>query len=1364
MNEQFRASFVRLWGTGDVVVGAGVLIGRRHVLTCAHVVAQALNVGEDAPERPAGRVMVDFPLCRRRTAPQSASVEHWTPVRPDQEGDIAGLRLDEDPPDDAQPATLISTAEPWGHPFQTFGFANGPAGDWASGLLQDVQALRWLQVESATGRRVQKGYSGAPVWVDDLHGVVGIVVAADQTAADRVAYVIPTSVLVEDWPALLSERAVAPCPYRGLAAFREADSELFFGREDVISRLLSAVDRKSLVAVVGPSGSGKSSVVQAGLAARLRQSAGWTVVRCRPRKDAFEELAAALLPELEPGIGKLDLLLRVPALAGLIRDGRLDMIMQQVLADSPDRSALIIVDQFEELYTQSAEPQTAQQFVAQLLRLGALARHGQLKATTVITLRADFLGQALTLRDFASALRDAIEPIGPMSRDELRAAIERPAAIAGARFQDGLVDRMLDAVEGEAGGLPMLEFALTLLWDKQANGRLSHEAYDRVGGVRGALSQHADLVYQRFTEAEQHQVRRVFVQLVSPGEGTEDSRRLAIPEDVNPQDWPIVQRLADERLVVTSAGPGGEQVAEVAHEALILQWEQLRRWMTADREFRLWQERVRSAIRLWRARERDQAVLLRGSLLVEAETWLAERPDDIVPEERDFVQRSRDRQEEDDARYRRLYEQALSKQLVAQAELSRSHRPNFLPLSMLLLVESLRRAPSFEADYALRRAIALSPTEGMRLAHDGEVRAVTLSPDGHLVLSGSDDDTARLWDAAWGTQLAELRHGERGWVRAVAFSPDCTMAVTAGADQAARVWRVRDGSELKCLAHDEGVRAAAFHPSGAWVATGGDDGTARIWETTSWREIITRKYEGWVRIIAFSADGRLLLAGGGDGTVRIVRVSDWAEVARLEHGRPVRTALFDTSGQRVVTSDEAGLVRIWRSEGGGPQISLPHGAPVNAATFDREGAHLATACDDSRARLWDAHAGTELIRFPHQGPVRAVVFAADGTRLVTGSDDGTARIWDTAGTELARVSHDGAVRAVAISLDGNRIATASQDGTAGVWGTTAMAELRQLSQRSRITALAFSADGARLAGATDTGSVQVWKVATGEEIVRIDHGEAVRMVAFGSGDGDRLATAGDDGRARVWDSGTGIEQTGAVHDDAVVAGAFSQDGARLAVAGDDGITRIWRLQPDVEELGRVEQASALRAVAFTADGAALFIAAEDGVRVWAETAGMQYVLRVAHDAWPGAVALDPVGGRVAAVGIRNTVLVYDVEAGDVRARLEHESWVRALVFDSTGRRLATSSEDAMVRVWDAATGAELCRLEHSSWVGALAFSPDASLLATGDDAGTIGIWPLRIEDLIAQACSRLTRNLGVEEWRRFLGDEPYRETCGGGRS
>ncbi|MBN1249502.1 MAG: AAA family ATPase, partial [Anaerolineae bacterium] len=373
---------------------------------------------------------------------------------------------------------------------------------------------------------------------------------------------------------------VGSCPYRGLATFREADAHLFFGRDAFVDQLLHALTTAQRVAVlVGPSGSGKSSIVFAGLIPRLRDLGGWVTASLRPGSEPFRALAGAITPLLAPSAGEAGRLAQTRTLAHALEADTIpltDLVARCLPQQADSAHLLLLVDQFEELYTLCPNLDTRVRFIDRLLDATTGSRpnsRGVAPLTLLLTLRADFMGQALTHRPLADVLQAATQMLGPMTPKELREAIEKPAAAHGAVFEAGLVSRLLSDVEAAPEGLPLLEFALTLLWHRLDRGWLTHAAYDAIGQVQGALARYAQQVYEALTADEQVLACRVFTQLVQPGEGTGDTRRVASRADVGEAAWPLVRHMANQRLVVTGRDEltGAEKV-EVAHEALIQHW------------------------------------------------------------------------------------------------------------------------------------------------------------------------------------------------------------------------------------------------------------------------------------------------------------------------------------------------------------------------------------------------------------------------------------------------------------------------------------------------------------------------------------------------------------------------------------------------------------------------------------------------------------------------------------------------------------------------------------------------------------------------------------------------------------------------
>ncbi|MBK9051490.1 MAG: protein kinase [Chloroflexi bacterium] len=666
-------------------------------------------------------------------------------------------------------------------------------------------------------------------------------------------------------------------PYRGLFAFREDDAKFFFGREEFTEQLLELVKTQPLVAVVGSSGSGKSSVVFAGLVATLRQEGGWIIEDFRPGQDPFQTIAGALVPLLYGNLSASQKPQAVQQLAQALKSGerRLHEVIEQIAAAQPQGTRLMLVaDQFEEMFTLCDDVALRHRFLDQLVEAVDIQKfRDEKRFSLVLTLRADFLGQALGYRPFATALQDADVKLGPMSRQDLVRAIANPAKRLGVTFESGLVMRIVSDVGDEPGNLPLLEFALSALWTQRNNNQMTHEAYVQTGGVVGALALHANEVYANLSSKEQRLARRAFAQMVQPGEGTEDTRRVATRNELTAEEWQLVQKLANERLVVTGVNESGMETVEVVHEALIRSWALLREWMAADRSYRAWQERLRSSMNQWQSSGRDEGALLRGTPLQQALEWASSETLILSTQEQDFIKMSRtatDRAEkEKEAQQQRELEQAkaLSESRRRQVIVVRLAS---LGLGFLVLLAMAAAAFAFwqrgvaqanateaetQATVAFLAQEAAIANEHIAATRAVEADVARATAEGERAEAENQRTLAEVAQAEAEQERAEaIRQGRIALAQSlvslslntVQQNNDRELA-TLLALEAARLNEVAQGninwyvdSALRPLisqpyfnftirAHVGGVRAVAFSPDGQWLASGGADNTVRLW-------------------------------------------------------------------------------------------------------------------------------------------------------------------------------------------------------------------------------------------------------------------------------------------------------------------------------------------------------------------------------------------------------------------------------------------------------------------------------------------------------------------------------------------------------
>ncbi|MDZ8090218.1 MAG: hypothetical protein RMY16_32405, partial [Nostoc sp. DedQUE12b] len=664
---------------------------------------------------------------------------------------------------------------------------------------------------------------------------------------------------------------ILPCPYRGLFHFSPNDAEFFFGREVCTGELFAATQSCNFIPVLGASGSGKSSIVLAGLVPKLQNEGHWLFTHFRPDSDPFHALALALVPLYTLDLNATERIAQARQLAKYLqnRDVLLADVFGQIHQNHPTHQVLLIADQFEEIYTLCTDQKIRHSFLDTLLAsFPSCPSQSHYKHILVATMRADFLGNALLYPPFGDLLKTDIKLIRSMNYEELEQVIVKPAEKLGVTFQEGLVKRILDDVESEPGNLPLLEFALTELWKRRKGKQLTHAAYEDIGEVKGALARHADKKYGNLTDDEKKKVRRIFIQLVHPGEGTEDTRRLATKAELGEASWGLVKQLADARLVVTSRNPEDQETVEVVHEALIRNWSELRQWMDTDRSFRAWQDWLRIGINQWKQTQRDEGALLRGVALADAEEKLKERREYLCEEEQEFIQASVElllrEQKERSRRRQRTISGLVSGLVVAlvlagvavigwrKAAISEINSlaqssDGFLNLDGRKALQSSIKAAIkmqnqlWEVDANTRTQVELALLNTVHNVaapntlggHTNSVNEVSFSPDGKMLASASDDNTVKLWDTSTGREIKTLT-GHTSPVNGVSFSPDGKMLASASADKTVKLWDTSTGQQIKTLTeHKDAVWGVSFSPDGKMLTSASADNTVKLWDTST---------------------------------------------------------------------------------------------------------------------------------------------------------------------------------------------------------------------------------------------------------------------------------------------------------------------------------------------------------------------------------------------------------------------------------------------------------------------------------------------------------------------------------------------------
>jgi hypothetical protein len=769
-------------------------------------------------------------------------------------------------------------------------------------------------------------------------------------------------------------------PFPGLPAFDEADAAIYFGRDNEIRELMQKLNAQriqggaKLIVLLGASGSGKSSLMRAGVLPRLkRNSNNWIVLPpFRPRQQPCNELAVVLAQALGPrGHWRQ------------IRETFAATDLQQSLRDlerdlrgayrANDAHILVSIDQGEELFS-SADKADVERFWTVL----DLLLSEPLSFIVLLALRSDYLGYLQQ----ASRLRAAYDDfqLKPLPREQVREIIAGPAKVAGLSVEDALIaEVMRDAATDDA--LPLLAFVLRELWERfRKTGGLTLEGYRALGDEKDNLSPLENAVRKRANELmasvkstpeQLHALKSASIPaMVAINAHGEYVRRPAQLVSLPSPAQPLLERFAAARLL-TLREEGGTQIVEVAHEALLRKWTLLRGWLDQEREFLLGKQQLELDLREWeRAADAQQPeALLFGLKLTRAQRWLTERPKQLSEAERRFVYAST-QYHETQADKRRRQEMVSQSNLLAQVGESERLRGNF-DTSLRLCVHAARRhlesqeGLSKASSAAALLAAAVSQETWLLLlrGHQKVVNFAGFSADGERIITASWDKTARVWEMSSGREIQVLR-GHEDFVNSAAFNPDSSRIVTASDDKTARIWEVSTGNEIAVLrGHEHHVYSADFSPDGAYIVTASDDKTARIWDTATGKEIRgLRGHDRRVNSAAFSPDGLSIVTVSDDSTARIWETSTGNEIARLlGHGDVVRSGAFSPDGALIVTASSDRTARIWEASSC-KEIRLlrGHRQRVNSAAYSPDGLRIVTASDDNTARIWEASTGNEI--------------------------------------------------------------------------------------------------------------------------------------------------------------------------------------------------------------------------------------------------------------------------------------------------------------------------------------------------------------------------------------------------------------------
>lgn len=1107
------------------------------------------------------------------------------------------------------------------------------------------------------------------------------------------------------------------CPFKGLAPFEPADAEFFFGRERLVDELLGRLEDNPFLALVGASGSGKSSLLRAGLLPAL------------DRDHVF----------VRPGDPK----------------------------PFSGTGGVFAIDQFEEVFTAEMAEEQRAAFVAALVER---AWDPERRGLVIIALRADFFVQLARYPGLADLVGPNHILLGPMSTSELRRTIEGPSEQVGLEVEPKLVDALVDHVAGESGALPLLSTALVDLWGERDGRRLTFEAYTRSGGVHGAVARHAEAAFRSLDADDQQVAKRILLRLVGGDEALTRRRasRAELGADEDQRVSHVLSVLTERRLLVAD-----EDSIELIHEALLRHWPRLRTWLEEDSQGRVLQLHLAQAAREWEASGREPGELYRGARLAAAIEWAdSSGAGTLNRVERDFLHESRRASARANRRLRILLAAtlvllvaALAAGGVALAARSSADRQATsataerlgaqaliqppLDLSLLLAREAVSIDDSLATRGYLLAALLRAPA-AIAIVHEGggSVFDEALSPDGRILAVRGNDGNIVFFDARTMNRSGGLPFGDSQISffgvntppHALAYSPGGkTLAVGSTDGHHAMLHLVsRAGSKPRAtvLSKNATVLDIAFSPDGHTLATGemrsGAENPKR--EIIVLRNAVTgapeRRSKAIVsgRLVGYTFDGRDLLVTTGGSSSELLDARTLKKIKTFPLGEPA--ALAPRGSLAAFGHTDGSVTFLDLATGKRTTPTDRTGSKVDSLSFSADGKTLATGDDDGTIGIWNVRdAVLSDIYRGHTALVNALTFSPDGRTLYSGSYDGSVIAWDVSGTrQLGRpfsiTRNQQSSFASAVSPDGSMFATSPRSNLVELRSTKTLTVVRRLhGPFGDSSDVRFSGNG-RLLGVAGSKRALVLDVQTGK-VVRIFPADGGSDTVAFSPNGRVLAVEGQPNAIRLYDVRTGHEVGDLSGSDGTPQDLdFSPDGKLLASATLAEDTDLWDVATG-KSLARLSNGS--------------------------------------HgQAWNSAVSFSPDGKLLAVGDSSGNVGIWDVtKRRPIGSPLAGENGsIHGIGFDPSGRTLVTMSDDGNLRLWDVATQKLIgAPIPVSTGGGTAEFLPDGTHVL-GDFGETGVIWNVDPVAWEAQACRVAHRDLSRKEWNDFLGQRPYRRVCG----